>query len=119
MKLKHTLLIALGAALSAAVILSVTARRLHELEELNADLRTDLMFAELDACDCEQLGTTHADPHFVFRSGAAVPQGPYGDPHDAQDAAEELARQWPGTTIHLLASVGNVMTSDEPTWDHP
>lgn len=116
MRLKSALLLALGAALSAVVTLSGTGRKLSQLSELNEEMRTDLMFAEMDArarADAQLAD----EPLFVYRAGAAVPQGPYLDAEHARADAEALARQWPGTPIHVLTSANNVLSSDEVAWE--
>lgn len=105
-------------------LLGVTAFRLRQAQDLSEDLRWDLMFAELDARDLAIAADRRADrqaerdPLFVYRAGAATPQGPYADPLEARQDAEDLARQWPDTPVHLLVSSKSVMTPpNEPHWD--
>ena len=88
-------------------------------------LREELDDAEQHAEATDEAFGVYADmiaprsPHYVTIEGVQCsPTGPYINQATAVAKAEDLARRYPGNTVHLLASVGNVASpTPEPEWE--
>lgn len=104
--------------LAATAVAAVQAVRASRLQE-------ELDGAEADAEYATEGFNAYAaliaprSPYFVTIEGVQCsPTGPYINQAAAVAKAEDLARRYPGNTVHLLASVGNVASpTPEPEWE--
>ncbi|MFW8627661.1 hypothetical protein [Deinococcus sp. ME38] len=109
--------------IASAASLLYLLNRVHQLqgehEQLSTDLSDERSVHILKASDFDEfLGHTPRRPLWVYREGGAVPSGPFQDFNEAVQAAEVFSTQFPDATVHILASVGNCLTSvPGPQWE--
>ncbi|BDP44881.1 hypothetical protein DAETH_48500 (plasmid) [Deinococcus aetherius] len=61
---------------------------------------------------------TPTAPAWLWTPDWASPQGPFHDPAQLRQRAEDLARESPGVTIHVLGPLSTVVCPPpEPLWD--
>lgn len=118
--LKTAIPLSLIASAGGLLYLLRRARELEaERDQLAVDLRDERSAHILKASEFDEfLGHTPRRPLWVYREGGAVPHGPFALFAEARQAAEDLANQHPDTPVHILASVGNCLTSAPgPQWE--